>query len=464
MSVLLWAGALFLVVMAILWRGTLDATVAVAVAVGSINILLLLLISAIAFANARPDALATGTHGGIAFDASLLELIFGVALVSYFGHTSAGHSAKVVLARDPSGRHLLAGNVAAMLAAMVIYVIFVVVLTGAVGADALVGYAGTALTPLAQKVGPIIDVLGTIYIVLGVGLSAIYLGLGIFNQMADLIASVPGRGRANRRARPGGSPTSPSARHRWPSSSSIVEVLLSRGSVSFTEPLNIVGTLTLPLLSGVFPMLLLLAARRRGDRLPGRMIGPLGWPLVAVAIGGVFLFGVVSFGIWIWDSPLERLAALLVGVAMVALAIVSWRRGAFTPRTVVEYRLETGPPDRGVLSVVSGGRVVAASVDLDESTGHRRVDGSEVVINAPNRLRSMTIDLPADVAAAVSLWVHSVGPDGGSKRTPVDVRMQAGSADTSFRVTDEATSVFATGSGGDPARLTISLTPGSVPT
>ena len=48
-----------------------------------------------------------------------------------------------------------------MLSAMVIYIVFVFVLTGAVGADTLAGYPGTALTPLAQRVGPIIDVLGT---------------------------------------------------------------------------------------------------------------------------------------------------------------------------------------------------------------------------------------------------------------------------------------------------------------
>ena len=460
LSVLIWAAALFLVVMAILWRGTLDATVAVAVAVGSINIFLLLLISAIAFANAQPDAFVTGPKVGVGFDATLLELIFGVALVSYFGHTSAGHSARVVLARDPSGRHLLAGNVAAMLTAMAIYVVFVLVLTGAVGADTLAGYPGTALTPLAQRVGPIIDVLGTIYIVLGVGLSAIYLGLGIFNQMADLIAAVPGHD---------GESASTAGRlvdfaiRAAPLAVifAIVEVLLSRGSVSFTEPLNVVGTLTLPLLSGVFPMLLLLAARRRGDRLPGRMIGPLGWPVVAVAIGGIFLFGVVSFGLWIWDSPLERLAALLVGVAMVGLTIVSWRRGAFAPRTVVEYRLETGPPDRGILSVVSGGRAIATSVDLEESTGRRRVEGSEIVINAPNRLRSMTIDLPADIAADVSLWIHSISPDGGSLRTPVEARVHDGSAGTSFRVADAATSAFSIEPGAEPARLSISLTPGA---
>ncbi len=48
----------------------------------------------------------------------------------------------------------------------------------------------------------------------------------------------------------------------------IVAVLLQADGISFTEPLNIVGTLTLPLLGGVFPMLLLVAARRRGERLP----------------------------------------------------------------------------------------------------------------------------------------------------------------------------------------------------
>ena len=462
MSVLIWAAALFLVVMAILWRGTLDATVAVAVAVGSINVFLLLLISAIAFANAQPGAFTVGPKVGVAFDASLLELIFGVALVAYFGHTSAGHSAKVVLARDPSGRHLLAGNVAAMLSAMAIYVVFVLVLTGAVGADTLAGYPGTALTPLAQRAGPIIDVLGTIYIVLGVGLSAIYLGLGIFNQMADLVAAVP--------ARDGGSSSATGRLVDFAIRAAplavifvIVEVLLSRGSVSFTEPLNVVGTLTLPLLSGVFPMLLLLAARRRGGRLPGRMIGPLGWPVIAVAIGGVFLFGVVAFGLWIWIRPLERLAALFVSFAMIGLTIVSWRRGAFAPRTVVEYRLETGPPDRGILSIVSGGRAIATSVELDESTGPRRIEGSEIVINAPNRLRSMTVDLPADVSPDVSLWVHSIDADGGSMRTPADVRIHGSTdtADTAFRVADAATSAFSIEPGADPARLTISLSPGA---
>ena len=242
-----------------------------------------------------------------------------------------------------------------------------------------------------------------------------------------------------RRAPRAASSTSPSGPAPLAAIFVIVEVLLSRGSVSFTEPLNVVGHIDPAAAERRLPDAPPRRRATRGGRLPGRMIGPLGSPLVAVAIGGVFLFGVVSFGLWIWDSPLERLAALLVGVAMVGLAIVSWRRGAFAPRTVVEYRLETGPPDRGILSVVSGGRPVATSVDLEESTGRRRVTGSEIVINAPNRLRSMTVDLPADIASHVSLWVHAIGPMGDqSGRRSTCGSTTARRADTAFRVADEA--------------------------
>jgi len=78
-----------------------------------------------------------------------------------------------------------------------------------------------------------------------------------------------------------------------------------------------------------------------------------------------------------------------------------------------------------------------------------------------NRIRRGTVDLPVDVAPEVSLWVHSVGPDGDSTRTPVDVRVHGGSTDTAFRVADAAMSAFAVGTGTDPARLTISLAPGT---
>src|SRR4029078_1585796 len=100
-----------------------------------------------------------------------------------------------------------------------------------------------------------------VYVVLGVGLSAIYLGLGIFNQMADLLAARSGAHagvpHTSTRVVDSGIRDAPLAVIFL-----VVEVLLSRGSISFTEPLNLVGTLTLPLLSGVLPIPLFLARRR----------------------------------------------------------------------------------------------------------------------------------------------------------------------------------------------------------
>jgi amino acid permease len=457
LPVVVGATVLFALVAATLWRGSFDATVALAVAVGIVNLVLILLISFIALANAQPGAFATAPSDNLAPGASILELIFGVVLVSYFGHTSAGHAAKVVLARDPSGRHLLGGNVAAMLTAMVIYILFVIAVTGAVGASALAGYTGTALTPLAARVGPIVDVLGSLFIVLGVGLSSIYLGLGIYNQMAEVLPSIPG---VRWHSRPGRPRPIDFVVRAAPLAGMfvVVVVLLAAGTISFTAPLSLIGTLALPLLAGVFPMLLLLAARRRGDRLPGRILGPLGQPVVALAIGAIFFAAVLSFGLWIWDGPLERIPALGVAAAIVALAIASWRGGAFEPRAVLEYRVETGPPDVGVLSLMSNGRPLVADVRLEELTGIRELSVSEVIVNAPDRLRAIAIVLPDIVARELTLWVHTVGAEGSSIAVASTLD-GAGGGGRTIAPRDGPIGPVVVDLGADSTRLSISMRP-----
>ena len=448
----MWAGVLFAVVVIVLWRGSLDATVAVAVAVGLINVLLLAAITVLAAGNPAPG-LSSASGPGLVLDASLIQVVFGVALVAYFGHTSAGHAAKVVLARDPSGRQLMAGNVGAMLSAMVIYVAFVLAVTGAVGADALVGYQGTALTPLAARVGPVVDALGTAFITLGVGLSALYLGLGIFNQMAEVIATLPSQAWRQRGRLIGFAIKAAPLALIFIA----VEGLLDTGAISFTEPLSVVGTITLPLLGGVLPMLMLVAARRRGERLPGRVIGPLGLPITALMIGAVYVFAVAAFGLWIWHEPLERLAAIAVSVATVALALVSWRRGAFAPRTVVEYRVEPGPPAYGVVSVVSRGRPMVAEIGLHETTGLRRVAAAETVVSAPNRLRSVSVALAEHASGDLELWIHSIAGDGSSVPTPSDVQLIVAGNTMTIGIDGRIAAPVVVPLGSDSAVLTISL-------
>lgn len=452
-----WASALFAVSLVILWRGTLDATVALAVGVGLVNLVLIVALSLVALGNMQPDAFAGGNGRGLTVDAGFLELIFGVALVAFFGHTSAGHSAKVVLARDPSGRHLLAGNVAAMLTAMVVYVLFVVAVTGAVGSNALAGYNGTALTPLADRLGPVVEVAGTVYITLAVGLSTLYVGLGIFNQMRELLDATALRHRASEGL------AGRAGRFVLQASPLLVMfgiVISQAGTISFTEPISIIGTLTLPLLGGVFPVLLVLAARRRGGRLPGRDVPLIGNPVIAVAVVALFLGAVLVFGLWIWTGPLERIAAFAVSAAIGTLALVSWRRGAFRPRTVVEYRTEPGPPSLGMVSVVSNGRSLPAHIELAGTDGLRAFDGAEAVISAPGHLRSVRVTLSDQSARELQLWVHAVTPGGGSQPTPVLVEVEAAGETAPVLVATGGVHAVLMPGEGVPATLTISLQPG----
>lgn len=449
---------LFLVVLVVLWRGSFDATVALAVAIGTVNIALLVTITALAAGSA--DISKLGLVGpGLTLDAHVLELIFGVALVAYFGHTSAGHSAKVVLQRDPTGRHLMAGNVAAMLVAMVIYVIFVIVVTAAVGPANLAGYDGTALTPLAEKVGPVVDALGTVYVTLSLGLGAVYGSLGLYNLMAEVLAAgelARWRSVIDHHAAGFALRAAPLV-----AIFIVVELLLDAGDISFTEPTNVVGTITLPLLAGVFPMLIVVAARRRGERLPGRVIGLLGHPATAVVIGSLYLVSVVAFGLVIWEGPIQRIAALATASAIVALALVTWRRGAYAPRTVVEYRVEPGPPSRGIVSVLSGGRPLPSRIRIGETTGHLEVDGSEARINAPNRVRDVRVSLPHLAARELELWVHAITGDGASVPVTTAVHLSVAGDVSEFQLDGRTAEPVILPIRDEPAELTLSMT--SVP-
>ena len=128
--------------------------------------------------------------GGLALDAGLLQLVFGVVLVAYFGHTSAGNAAKLILREDMTGRALLGGNVAAMATVIGLYCLGVLAINGAVGADALSGTTGTSITPLAEVAGPSVLVLGAVYVTLGLGeIGSVYGSLGLANQIREWLPS-----------------------------------------------------------------------------------------------------------------------------------------------------------------------------------------------------------------------------------------------------------------------------------
>jgi hypothetical protein len=438
-----WVALLFAVNVFYLRRESLDETVASAVVIGAVNIGLVVAITALAFTEMDPANLGYVNLpfvNGQPFDPLIVQLVFGVVIVAYFGHTSAANASKLILGRDPSGRSLLWGNLAALSTVIVLYCFAVVAFAGVLG-PSVADTRGTAITPLANEVGPIIDVLGSIYVVLAIGLGSIYVSLGLYNQVVELLPTAatrsPDAGPIGRFA------TTRRGRLLIGLSPVVVitislELLLATNQDWFAGPLGYVGVLTVPLLGGIFPMLMVLAARRRGEYMPGAVIAFLGRPVTVVAISALFLTGVLIHGLVIWDGPLERALAIGVAIAMAVVTIQIVRSGAFRGQTVVELRdAEPGGSHQPGFSIISRGRPMNAEVVLDY--GGRRDERTGHAGDLPSfvGLGRATVTLPRDHAGSVRVWVHRITASGESLELPARVEVAEGQARVDIHLVPE---------------------------
>ena len=135
----------------------------------------------------------------------------------------------------------------------------------------------------------------------------------------------------------------------------LVEWLLATGRASFAAPLSFLGTLTIPLVGGIFPVLMLVASRRKGEYVPANVVRLLGHPVAVAVVIAVYLGGILAHGLVIWEGPLERAAALLVSAVMVGLMLVLVRRGVFEPRASIEVRADQARGDRVDVDVTADG-------------------------------------------------------------------------------------------------------------
>ena len=195
------------------------------------------------------------------------------------------------------------------------------------------------------------------------------------------------------------------------------------GNLSLADVLSFLGVIIVALLAGVFPVLLLVAARNRGELPAGDYRLPAGrWVLGAVyvvALGGVALHGLV-----LWEDPLQRAAALAVTVLALVLTVSMVRSGTFAPRATLELRAE---PDgeRGWFALVAAGRAVEAEVLLEYADGtEQRLRGASGEIARFEALRRVTLtpDWPAG-APELNLWAHRVTAEDESE--PLVARMQS---------------------------------------
>ena len=432
-SPLFWCVLVLLVTIYYLRGKGLNATVASALVIGMINILIILVLCILSMPYIELDNLLyvnLPLVNGQAFDPTIFELVFGVALAAFFGHTSAANAAKVVLRRDPGGGALIWGNLAAMLTAIGLYSLWVLAVNGSIPAAELAGVTGTALAPLSEKLGGVVPALGIVYAVLAMGIGVIYMSYGVYYQVLEML---PGEGEAGLWGR----------KHtRFLVSIApilllflLVEWMLATGQESFAWLISALGGLLIPLLGGIFPVLMLAASRRKGEYVPQRVFAFLGNPLVLAAVYLIYLGGVFVYGVLIWETPVERLGAIGMGLLVLAVTFLVTRQGAFTPRLVVELRVEVFDRfERASLSLVDGGRRLSGAFHLVTPQARQSLRGSQVEIPEYQQLSQIEIEFLAHTSREMKLWVHRVTPEGSSEPIPAAVKTLTGDSPAADQV------------------------------
>ena len=407
----LWVAAIFAVGLYFLSRKSLNSTVASALVVNAINLVLLVVIPMFALPSIKPANLAhmqIPFVGGQPFNPVILTLIFGVMLCNFFSHLLIANYGKVIMRRDASARSWIWGCAAAIGVTTLISCLWVLTFNGALAPEVLARETGTALTALARQVGPAVSWLGTIFVILSLGMASIHVSLGLLFTVEERLPV----GRLGKRV-------------RFLAAISpvigvflVTEWLAITGNGSFAGLLGFVGAIALPLLGGIFPVLLLAATRRKGDHVPGLVLRLLGNPAVLVGVYLVFLGAIFVYGLFIYQGVVERIVTLLIGAAIVIVTIEMLRRGALRKRAVVELRADYSPGGRHRFNVVAGGKPAVTAVRLEYTDCVEQVTEASGPLPALSSLCAAAFELAPAGASEVKVWTHSISPEWVSEPLP----------------------------------------------
>ena len=157
--------------------GGMKATFVMSLLIGFTNIFLLLLIILLAFNHIRLENLLYTNIpflSGLPLDKNGLSAMIGVITMSFFGHLSVSSCARSVLERDPGGHSLIYGSISALGVAMFIYILWIITVGGVLAPGVIMlDKTGTALLPLAQEVTPLVNLLGSIFVLFSMGMGSL---------------------------------------------------------------------------------------------------------------------------------------------------------------------------------------------------------------------------------------------------------------------------------------------------
>ncbi|BAZ10609.1 hypothetical protein NIES4071_24320 [Calothrix sp. NIES-4071] len=554
----LWAGLLFCGGLYLLTRKSLNFTIALMVFLAAVNVSLLLMLSLLAFCHLRLENLLyinLPFFQGNTFQPQILQQVLGVSLMLYFGHIYVGECAKLILPRDPTASSLIWGSIAGTAFLTVLFCIWVLAVNGAVPPHLLAGQSGTVLEPLAVQVGSAVSVLGTVLVILLLGMAWLrssslllnlarewapiqpqpllilpreqgtlilqprgnpnciprigltYLGLKetnkafeskfrldiqleskihhveiIVNQrweIKELIEEIPqlrdksllleirsakhdsvclqvtssmvltyeGELKVNTGLNKNLSLNQGlgmklrtillQKRHFLAFSPLVLVFLLTEwlflmGTQSFSGILAFAGVIGNSVVGGIFPIVLLISSRRKGEIVPGVVFSLLNHPIVLASIYTLFLGILFIHGLFIWSNPVARCSALSIAVLSLFATLVMKRYGAFASRVVVELGASQAQDRNSVFKITASGRPQTAGVYLGYAEGEQYHQASSIEIPSLESLHYAIFHLPSKREKELRIWAHGNNSKFDAKVMPVLVEVENGNKKMQF--------------------------------
>ena len=321
---------------------------------------------------------------------------------------------------------------AALATAIVLYSLWVISVNGAISSDDLISETGTALSPLAIKIGGSVSILGFIYVILAMGIGTVHFSYGLYYQIREAL------------------PSNVKRTIQFLISVApifllfiLVEWMLLTNRESFSWLLGIIGVLLVPILGGIFPMLMLAASRRKGDYAPKLSLGFLGNRVVLIIVYLIYLGSVFIYGFFIWEDPIQRVIAIGVGIVVLIVTYLVIRQGAFSSRVVIVLKVEISDTDeRATMAIIDKGKPLTGTFRFVYVNGEQSISGTEVEIPAYKQLKNIFIEFSSVSSKEMKVWLHRVTPEGNSEPISAALRIKDGGADAAVQLDPKTSQVI----------------------
>lgn len=418
----LWVVALFGVCLYFLFRRSFNSTVGTTVLIVLVNLVILLIIPLLAlpnFSTANLPSLKLPFQGET-FNPATWGLVLGVMLSTFFSHILIAAYAPVTLRREPSGRSWILGSVTAIFVLMLIACVWMVVINGTIPAEILANTTGTVLSPLAEVAGQSVIWLGSLLVFLSLGLGCIQVALVLYYLSDERLPAQPTSGIFSRLSDRG---------RFWLAVSPVILVFLLTewialtGQGSFTSFLGIIGALSLPMLGGMIPVLLLAATRRKGDFEPSLVSRLVGNPILLIAIYVFYLAAIFSYGLFIWKDPLPKILVIAIGIWVLGVTVRMLLRGTMNKRISIELREDQRLEGVNTLQIVSGGQQVEVDAQLKTLDRKENIHGEVVQLPDFERVNSISLQVEPGEARTIKIWAHRLTLEGSSQALPVSIKI-----------------------------------------